>query len=143
MQRPHGLNGAFDSLARPDEPPGQYEGPTDPLGHDTSSRDGSAVGDGDHFGSVDIEAVAQADPGRLCHDHHPVRQSRNIVQHGPLMRRRVGEDCVGDHDGRDVETAQDLEHLVTVGASVESVLVLHHCHIELVQQVRARDQGAP
>ena len=40
-----------------------------------------------------------------------------------------------------METAEDLEHLVSVGASVEAVLVLHHCHIELVQQVRTRDQG--
>ena len=142
VQRSHGLNGSFDSFARPDESPREYDGPTGPFGHDTSSRDGSAVGDDAHFERVDIEAVAQSRPGRLGHDHHVVRQGGNIVQHGPLMWRRVGEDRVGNHDGGDVETAQDLEHLVTVGASVESVFVVHHRHIELVEQVRARDQGA-
>ena len=79
--------------------------------------------------------------GRLGHDHHAVRQRRDIVQHRPLMWRRVGENCVGNHDGGDVQTAQDLEYLVTVGASVESVFVVHHCHIELVEQVRTRDKG--
>ena len=91
---------------------------------------------------VDVEAVAQSGPGRLRHHHHPVRQGGNIVQHGPLMWRRVGQNRVRDHDGGDVEAAQDLEHLVSVGASEESVLVLHHSHIELVQHVRSWRQAS-
>ncbi len=44
-----------------------------------------------------------------------------------------------------MEAAQDLEHIVAVGAAVEPVLVLHHRHIELVQQVRTavREGGDP
>ena len=30
---------------------------------------------------IHVEAVAQADPGRLRHDHHPVRQRGHLVQH--------------------------------------------------------------
>ena len=100
------------------------------------------MGDGGHLGFVHIEAVAQADPGRLRHDDHLVRQSNDIVQYGALMGCRSGQDRVGDHDGRDAETGEDLEHLVTVGSSVQAVLVLHHGHVELVQQPRARDHGS-
>ena len=95
-----------------------------------------------NFGRVDVEAVAQPRPGRLRHDHHLVRQRGDLVQHGPLMWRRIGEDRVGDHDGGDVEATQDLEHLVTVGASVEPVLVLHHRHVELVQQAPNPRRGS-
>ena len=35
VQRPHGLNGAFDSLARTDQTPGQDDGPAYPVRHDT------------------------------------------------------------------------------------------------------------
>ena len=42
-----------------------------------------------------------------------------------------------DHDGGDLQTPEDLEHLVPVSASVEPVFVLHHGDIELVQYVRA------
>ena len=72
-----------------------------------------------------------------------LRQGSNLVQNGPLMRRRMGEDRVGDHDGRDVETAQDFEHFVPISAPVQPVLVLHHRHVELVQRFRRRREGAP
>ncbi len=35
MQRSHGLNGPLDSFSRPDESPGEYDGPSTRLGHDT------------------------------------------------------------------------------------------------------------
>ena len=57
------------------------------------------------------------------------------------MRRRVRQDGVGDHDGGDVEPTQNLEHLVTVGAPVEPVLVLHDGHIATVQRIRTGEHG--
>ena len=142
LQCPHGVDGTFDPLARPNQTPGQNDRPTHPIGYDTCSGDGSAVGDGDHLGGVDVEAGAQADSGRLGHDHDPVCQSCDVVQNGALMRCRVGEDRVRDHDGGHMETAENLEHLVSVGPSVEAVLVLHDATSNWFSGVRTCNHGA-
>ncbi len=95
------------------------------------------MGDGGHLGGVHVEALAQAGAGGLRHHHDVIGQGGHFVEHGALMRRRVGQDGVGDDDGGDLESTQDLEHLVSVGAPVEAVLVLHDSDIGLVQCVRA------
>ena len=65
VQRPHRINGSFDSLAWSDEAPRQQDGSARVLGHDSTCRDGCSMGDGGQLGGVDVEAVAQAFPGSL------------------------------------------------------------------------------
>ena len=100
------------------------------------------MSDGGHFVRVNVESLAQAEAGGLRHNHDPVRQRGSIVEHGPLMRRRVCQNCVGDHDGGDLESTQDLEHLVSVGTPVEAVLVLDDRDIGLIECRRAGDDRA-
>ena len=100
------------------------------------------MSDGGHFVRVNVEFLAQADAGCLRHDHDLVRQRDSIVEHGPLVRRRVCQNGVGDQDGGDLESAQDLEHLVSVGTPVEAVLVLDDSDIGLIQCCRAGDDRA-
>ena len=89
--------------------------------------------------------LAEAEPGGLRHDHDPVGQICSIVEHGPLMRRRVCQNGVGDQDGGNLESAQDLEHLVSIGTPVEAVLVLDDCDIGLVQcaELARTERGDP
>ena len=138
MQRSHCVDGSLDPLARANEHPRQDDGSIRAVRHHTSSRDGGTMGNGRHFASVNVEAITQSNPGRLRHHHHSVGEGGDFVQHNPLMRRWVSEDRVGDHDGGDVEAAEDLEDVFPVGASIEAVLVLYHRDVELVQRVRGR-----
>jgi hypothetical protein len=54
------------------------------------------------------------------------------------VRCGVGENRVGDHDRRDVQAVEDVQHLVAVGTSVNSVLVLDYRHVAAIEQFRAR-----
>ena len=100
------------------------------------------MGNGGQLGRVHVEPVAQPLAGRVRHDHDLVRQGGNLVQDRSLMWRRMRQNRVGDHDGWDVEAAQDLEHLVPVSAAVQPVFMLHHRHVELVQHLRSSEKGA-
>ena len=91
------------------------------------------MSDGGHLMRVNVEPLAQAEAGGFRHNHDAVRQRSSIVKNGPLMRSRVCKNGVGDQDGGYVESAQDLEHLVSVSTAVEAVLVLDDSDIGLVQ----------
>ena len=91
------------------------------------------MSDGGHLVRVNVEPLAQAEAGGLGHNHDPIRHRGSIVKHGPLMRSRVCKNGVGDQDGGDLDSAQDLEHLVSVSTSVEAVLVLDDSDVGLVQ----------
>ena len=99
------------------------------------------MSDGGHFGRVHVEALAQTKVGSLCHDHDLIRQRHYIVQDRPLMRGRMGQDGMGNDDGRYAESAQDFEHLVTIVATVEAILVLNQRNFTLVQCLRAGQYG--
>ena len=129
-------------LPGPMSPHVKMRGGPAPVRYDTPGWDRCPMGDGGHLGGVHIEALAQADAGCIRHDHDPAGQRRDLVQHRPLMPGRVRQDRVRDHDGGHVEAAEDLEYLVTVGTSVEPVLMLHNCHIALIQQIRTGDHRA-
>ena len=133
------VDDAFDPFPGPDQPPGQYDRLGSWIGYHTSPGQCGAVCDRGHLGGVDLETLTQPSLGRLRHDHDVVRQGHYIVEHRPLMRSRVGQDRVRDDDGRDAETSQDLEQLVSVGASVEAVFVLYQRDVVLVQGFRARE----
>ena len=65
-------------------------------------------------------------------------RAATLDEHRALVRRRVAQDGVGDHDGRDPEAGEDVEHLIAVGPAEEAVLVLDDGHVELVQQFAPR-----
>ena len=97
--------------------------------------------DGDDLVAVDVEAGAQPVPGGLGHHDHLVGERHDLFEHRTLVRRRIFEDSVGDHDRRDAQAAHDLDDLVAVGAAVDAVLVLDDRDVALVQQLRACRDG--
>ena len=97
--------------------------------------------DGDHFPRIHFETSTQSCPSCTRHHHDLVGQGRNLSQDGFLVRRRITEDGVGDHDGWDSETGQDLEHFVAVRAAVEAVLVLHHRDVANIEELDALSDG--
>ena len=72
---------------------------------------------------------------RFGHDDHLIRPRRDLLEDRTLVRRRIFEDRVGDHDRRDPQPAEDVQHLVAVDTAVDAVLVLDDGDVALVQQV--------
>ena len=117
--RPHVNNVGLADRARRGDPP----------------RDGRAVRDRGDFPGIDVEAQTQALTGRARHDNHLSRHRRDLLEHRTLMRGGVFEDRVGDHDRRDAQPADDVDHFVSVDAAVDAVFVLHDRNVAPVQQV--------
>ena len=133
-QRRHGVDHPLDALAGPSRPQVSIVGrPEREAG--AAGGDRGAVRDGRHLGRVDVEAAAQPLARRLGHDDDPVGERGDLDEDRPLVRCRLAQDGVGDHDGRDPQVAEDVEHLVAVGAAVEAVLVLDDRDVALVQQI--------
>jgi hypothetical protein len=99
------------------------------------------VGDGHDTRRVDIEGGAQAQAGRLRHDDHLVGQGHGIDQHVALVGRGIAQNGVGDHDGRDPQVGQHFEHFVAIGTAEETVFVLDHRDVTLVEQLGGRRHG--
>ena len=76
-------------------------------------------------------------PGRRRHHDHLIRGRRDLLEDRTLVWRRVFENGVGDHDGRNAQPGDDVDDIVAVDAAVDAVLVLDDRDVMLVQHVRA------
>ena len=123
-------------LPGPRRPQVSRSGRCDPATADGCGRDRGAVGDRGHLRRVDVEPGAQPSP-RAASDMTTRRSAiaATCDEDRSLVRCRIAEDGVGDHDGRNPEGSEDIEDLVAVGAAVQAVLVLHDGDVALVQQV--------
>ena len=91
---------------------------------------------------VDVEAAAEPVLCGAGHDDHTVGERCDLDEHRPLVCCRLGQDGVGDHDGRNAEGAEDRDDLVAVVTPVDAVLVLDDRDVAVVQQVGGRgDRG--
>jgi hypothetical protein len=99
------------------------------------------VRDRGDFSAIDVEAEAQALTGRLGHDDHLIRHRRDRLEHRTLVRGRVFEDRVRDHDRRDTQAADDVHDFVSVDTAVDAVLMLDDRDVGAVQQLGALGHG--
>ena len=137
IQRTHRLDHPLDALSRPQQAPGQQG---------RSARHASrrrAVGRVAPCGMVLTLRRSTSKPRhRRCarpprHHDHLIRPRRDRLEHRTLVRRRVFEDRVSDHDRRDPQPVDDIHHLVSVGTAVDAVLVLDDGDVAPVQQLGA------
>ena len=137
-----GLDRPLDALARPEQTPREQAG--GPVGWSFGGRRGvgewrrRAVRDDVDLRGVDVEAFDQSDAGALGHHDDGVGGVAHPLEHEPLVRRRVRDHGVGDHDRRHDEGVQHGEHLVAVGAAVDAVLVLDDRHVGAIEHVDGR-----
>ena len=100
-----------------------------------------AVRDRAHLGRIDVEAVHQTASGPVGHDDDLVGHRGHRHEHGALVGGGIGEDGVGDDDGRNPQLLEHAEDLVAVVAAVDAVLVLDDGHVTAVDQLRALARG--
>ena len=97
----HGFDAVLQALAGPDQSPGQDDG----FGAMDDARPldvgrGSVRDDGDVIGR-DVVDRDQPAPGGVGHGDQDVRGLHELLQHQPLMRRRLGEHGVQHDDHGD------------------------------------------
>ena len=128
----------LDSLARPEQPPGQYHRPGGPgrgCGHAMVGRPVRYHVDLLRSGAVDIQ---QSRSGRLRHRDDHAGGGDDVIEDHALPWRRVGQHRVQDHDARHVHGFEQRNDVLAVRAAVNAVLVLHDHHVETVEHVGGR-----